>query len=72
MRTVEASSYKLMDKYLEELQNNTYTCKCGHRVVIPKNKTKRNCNWCGRSVFKSKRDEFIYKMETKLYGRKNK
>lgn len=61
-----------MAKYFNELQNNTYTCKCGHRVVITSRVKKVTCDWCGRSVYKSERDEFKDRLETKLYGRKNK
>ncbi len=60
-----------MDKYLNELQNNTYSCKCGHRVVITNRVNKVICDWCGRSVYKNKKDEFMDKMEIKLHGRKN-
>ena len=63
-------SYKELNKYLDRLQDYTYTCKCGHRVVIPYNKEKKSCNWCGRNVYKSKKDEFIDRMENMLCKKK--
>lgn len=70
-------TYKDMDfyeleRYAEELQNHMFTCKCGHRVLIRKYEISSICNWCGRSVYRNKREEFRDRMETKLYGRKDK
>lgn len=39
-----------------------YQCRCGHRVIIPNNKDKALCSWCNKYVFKSKKDEFKYRM----------
>ena len=39
-----------------------YKCKCGHKTVIPEWKEKGLCGWCGSYVFKSKKDEFDYRM----------
>lgn len=61
--------FKDLDKYADALQNHMYTCKCGHRVFIRKNEIKSICNWCNRSVYKSKQDEFKDKLGVKLYGR---
>ena len=52
-----------MQKLQDELNNYTYTCDCGHRVVIPYNVDKQICQWCHRYVFKSKQDEFKYRLE---------
>lgn len=46
----------------EELDKVKYKCKCGHRNVIPQNKEKTLCSWCGNYVFKEKKDEFKYRM----------
>ena len=43
-----------------------YICKCGHRVIIPFDKDKKLCRWCGRYVFKNKKDEFVYKLKEKI------
>lgn len=70
-RLVEPTGFKKTERYFEVLQENTYTCKCGHRVVIPKRAIKVLCGWCNRSVYKSPRDEFMDRLGVKLYGRKN-
>ena len=59
-------TYKEMDKYVDELQKHKYKCKCGHKVFMDKNKTKAVCDWCGRYVFKNKKDEFNYRMKEAL------
>lgn len=48
-----------------ELSKVKYTCKCGRRVVIPYNKEKEVCSWCGNYVFKSKQEEFKYRFKEK-------
>lgn len=40
-----------------------YQCTCGHKVVIPEWVDKQCCSWCGNYVFKSKKDEFKYRMK---------
>lgn len=70
-RILEATGFKKQKKYFDVLQENTYTCKCGHRVVIPKRAKKVLCGWCNRAVYKSPRDEFMDRLGVKLYGRKD-
>ena len=55
----EAKEFK---RKSEEYDKVKYICKCGHRVVIPKWVDKQLCNWCGEYVFKSKKDEFQYRV----------
>lgn len=56
------SKYKsYMDRLTNEFSNHTYTCKCGHRIVITAQKEKKLCNWCNKFVFKNKKDEFKYR-----------
>lgn len=64
-------SYKEMTVYTKKLQDNMYTCECGHRMFIAKNRLFVICNWCGKKVYKNKKDEFMDRLETKLYGRKD-
>lgn len=71
IRLMETTGFKKTGKYFNALQENTYTCKCGHRVVIPKRLNKVLCGWCNRAVYKSPRDEFKDRLGVKLYGRKN-
>jgi len=39
-----------------------HLCKCGHRVIIPIQRKKTLCSWCGNYVFRDKRDEFKYRV----------
>lgn len=50
-----------MQKLQDALSIHTYTCECGHRVVILPHKEKEICNWCKHYVFKNKKDEFKYR-----------
>lgn len=64
-------NFKEMRKYADEVAEHVYPCKCGRKVFIGRNRVKSICDWCGRSVYKNAREEFIDRLETKLYGRKN-
>ena len=55
-----------MQKLQDELNNYTYTCDCGHRVLILPQKDKVICNWCKHYVFKNKKDEFKYRINEKI------
>lgn len=55
-----------MERLQDELNLHTYTCNCGHRVLILPQKDKVLCNWCKHYVFKNKRDEFKYRMNEKI------
>jgi hypothetical protein len=57
---------KKIRKLMNEYTINTYTCKCGHRVFILNNHKKEICTWCGRYVFREKRDEFKYRTMEQL------
>lgn len=61
-------SDKEFNRQTDMLDKAKYKCKCGHRVIIPKWVDKQVCSWCGNYVFKSKQDEFKYKMQNKLKG----
>lgn len=61
-----------MEKYSKAVQEHMYTCKCGHRVLIRKNEVRSTCTWCGGTVYRNAREEFIDRLETKLYGRTKK
>lgn len=70
-RLLESISFKQVDKYFNALQENTYTCKCGHRIVITNKTKKAICSHCYRTVYKNPRDEFKDRLGVKLYGRKD-
>lgn len=65
-----------MNKILSNKEFNTmsdnyekvkYKCKnCGHKVVIPYWVDKQLCSWCGKYVFKNKKDEDLYRIREKL------
>lgn len=59
---IENLGYKKQDKYFEQLQEHKYACKCGHKVFIPHDLHRRLCTWCGRFVYKCKKDEFMDKL----------
>ncbi len=63
-------SWKQDSKMLNEIQHQTVTCECGHRMRIT-NKYKREiCNYCGRMVYvrveDKKRNEFKSKIRSIL------
>jgi len=62
----ERLSLPKMQKYQNELSQHTYTCSCGHRVVILPKAEKIICSWCNRYVFKSKEEEFKYRIKEKM------
>ena len=59
-------SEKEYSRMADEYDKVKYKCKCGHKVVIPKWVDKQVCSWCKRYVFKSKKDEVIYRITEKL------
>lgn len=61
---------KEFKRMTEEYSKVKYTCKCGHRVIIPKWIDKQICGWCGQYVFKSKKDEFEFRMQEQMKRRK--
>lgn len=56
-----------LDKYNEEINKHKYKCQnCGRKVYIHRTKDKAVCSWCHKYVFKSKEDEFKYRIKEKL------
>ena len=49
-------------KFMEELSKHKVKCKCGHVLVIVEKKCDI-CTWCGRKVYRSKKDEFEDKIK---------
>lgn len=50
----------------DEYDKVKYRCKCGHRVVIKYNETKKICSWCQNYVFKNDQEEFKYRMKERI------
>ena len=43
-----------------EREKFRYYCSCGHSVIIPYNRDKRECGWCHKMVYKKNLDEKRY------------
>lgn len=60
-------SIKEFNRMAEEYTKVKYQCKnCGHKEIIPYWLEKQLCSYCGRYVFRNKKDEFMYRMREKL------
>lgn len=53
---------KWNENYGALLDDVKYMCPCGHKTIIPNYADKGRCSWCGRFVFKNKKDEGIYRI----------
>ena len=51
----------LMDK----LNKYRVKCKCGHTLTLISRKYEI-CTWCGRKVYRSKKDEFLDKLKKEI------
>ena len=51
-------------RYFEERAKYKIKCKCSHTVVIPPFKDKVLCSYCGRYVFRNKKDEFMFRLKS--------
>ena len=56
----DTEEYKRMSNEYDKIK---YSCKCGHKEVIPAFVDKVVCSWCGRYVFKCQKDEFEFRMK---------
>ena len=65
MRKFNGTS-KQMSKYVNILRDGSVRCKCGRYEPIPPHFDKVLCSWCGNYVFKTKKDEFSYRMKGML------
>lgn len=59
-------SIKEYERMTQEYDKVKYRCKCGRRVIIPYNVDKQICSYCNRYVFKSKNEEFKYRVKEKM------
>lgn len=57
---------KEFSRMADEYDKVKYMCKCGHKVVIPAWVDKQVCSWCKRYVFKSKKDEVLYRIKERM------
>ena len=49
-------------KFLDVISKFKVKCECGH-VMVMVNKKSDVCDWCGRKVYRSKKDEFEDKLK---------
>lgn len=52
--------YKYDDEYTSLC---TAKCTCGHSVTIYNRFRREYCSYCGKLVFLTKKDEYLYKMK---------
>lgn len=58
------------ERMTKEYDKVKYKCsKCGHKVVIPVWCDKNICDWCGKYVFKDKKEEFKYRMKERMVNK---
>lgn len=57
---------KEYERMQDEYDKVKYRCKCGHKVIIPEKVNKQICSWCGRYVFKNKKDEFEFRLKERM------
>ena len=66
MFTMSKRDNEQYKRLTEEYDKVKYRCRCGHRVIIPNKIDKNICSWCGNYVFKSKEEEFKYRVKEKI------
>ena len=66
------SSFKDIEKLMEEQQKSKVTCPCGHRVLMSNRKDRIICTWCKNYVYKDKATEFRYKMKENMIKERRK
>ncbi|MBR6907729.1 hypothetical protein IKN40_04485 [bacterium] len=54
-------------KYCDVMTKNKIKCKCGHSIILPPHLNKVICNWCNNYVFRSKKDEFEYRIQEAMH-----
>lgn len=52
-------------RFMNKINQFRVKCKCGHILVMVSKKSDI-CSWCGRKVYRSKKDEFEEKLKKKL------
>lgn len=54
-------------RYTDIITKNKKKCRCGHSIILPPHLNKIVCNWCGNYVFKTKKDEFEYRLQETMH-----
>lgn len=63
-------TFRELEKLNSERSNSRVLCKCGHSLLINNKYNRAICSYCHNFVFKTKKDEFIYRMKEKQLQRK--
>ena len=50
---------------MDKLSKFRVKCKCGHTLILVSRKSEI-CTWCGRKVYRSKKDEFEDKLKKEI------
>lgn len=66
MRKEILNSQELI-RYHDVITRNKKICQCGHSVAIPPHLNKVICSWCNNYVFRTKKDEFEYRMKEAMH-----
>ena len=61
MKIINENKKKNLD-YIRELEKHKTKCECGHTITLMY-KSYVICNWCGRKVYRSEKDEFNDKLK---------
>lgn len=52
------------NKYFKEILKLKVMCKCGHNQLVASDKA--ICDWCGRWVYRDKKQEFRERVKEKI------
>lgn len=66
----EYLTFRELEKLNNERTQNRVLCKCGHSMLINNKEHRAICSHCNNFVFKTKKDEFLYRMKEKQIKRK--
>ena len=59
------------DRLFEAFSKYKVKCKhCDHSAVLPVNKDKKLCTWCGNYIFRTPEIEFKYRLNQELKRKK--
>ena len=56
--------YEQDSRYFKELQNLKIKCPCGHSQLVIYDKA--ICDWCGKWVYRDKKQEFRERVKEKI------
>ena len=62
----EKYSERQMSRMFDNYSKVKYKFSCGHSVIIGANYDKIVCRFCGKYVFKNKKDEFLYRLKERM------